>query len=196
MKLLFPPAMIFSFKISFEFRKCLQAWCLELADPALRDAVDRNGVEKCSFSRPSRRTETRFASCRMERCFATAWRVMSSPRHSSPSVWPFFRCNRSSKCRRLASANARNTASSFMPAIGNHMVPFYREPIGCLSTQKILALSAHRHVMRCQRSESADSGMVSLSGTIDYFHRGVVALRLPSSWVTSSSMCASRHSWR
>src|SRR6266404_6265356 len=38
--------MVFSFKGSFEFRKCIQAWCLELADPTLRDAVDRNGVDE------------------------------------------------------------------------------------------------------------------------------------------------------
>src|SRR5262252_3126034 len=58
----------------------------------------------------------------MERCFDTAWRVMSKPRHSSPSVCPFFACSRSSSRRRLASASARKTASSVMLLICNHLV--------------------------------------------------------------------------
>src|SRR5271169_6253064 len=38
--------MVFSFQSSLEFRKCIQAWRLELADPTLRDAVDRNRVDE------------------------------------------------------------------------------------------------------------------------------------------------------
>src|SRR5882724_5062738 len=67
---------------------------------------------KCSFSRPTRRDETRFASSRINRCLATACRVISSPWHNAPSVWPFLRCSRSSSFLRLASAKARKTASS------------------------------------------------------------------------------------
>jgi hypothetical protein len=67
-----------------------------------------------SHERTSGRVAAQYSSTPIERCFATAWRVMSNPWHSSPSFCPLFRCNRSSNCRRLASAKARNTASSLM----------------------------------------------------------------------------------
>src|SRR5271165_5813249 len=58
--------------------------------------------------------DTRLALSRIDRCLVTACRVMASPRQSSPSVWPFFACSRSSKCRRFTSAKARKTMSSFI----------------------------------------------------------------------------------
>jgi len=60
----------------------------------------------------------------IDRCFATAGRVMSNP---SPNVWPFFPCNRSRNCRRLASAKARKTPSSFISAICNYSVTYREE---------------------------------------------------------------------
>src|SRR5215469_12785378 len=102
------------------------------------------GLMKCSFSRPFRFQETRLASLRIARCFATAWRVISSPWHSSPSVWPFLRCSRSSNRRRLPSAKARNTTSSSIPEYGTVWLPNHMEPIGCLSSKK-LAPSRRRY---------------------------------------------------
>ena len=89
------------------------------------------GLMKCSLSLPSRLHDTKFACLRIARCFATAWRVISSPRQSSPSVCPFLRCSLSRSLRRLASASARKTVSSvisqygtiwFPVTIGNFMV--------------------------------------------------------------------------
>jgi len=38
--------MVFSFKGSFEFSECIQGWCIELADPAFGDLVDRHGIDE------------------------------------------------------------------------------------------------------------------------------------------------------
>src|SRR5262245_7416138 len=84
------------------------------------------GLMKCSFSRPWRFVDSRFASSRMERCFVTAWRLMSSPLHSSLSVWPSFRRRLSKSRRRLGSARARKTASSSSTSAN-------MQPLGCLS---------------------------------------------------------------
>src|SRR5260370_35814266 len=49
---------------------------------------------------------------------------MSNP---SPNGWAFFPCNRSRNCRRLASAKARKTPSSFISAICNYSVTYREE---------------------------------------------------------------------
>src|SRR6516165_5601642 len=41
--------MVFSSKDSFEFRECIQARRIELADPALGDLVDRHGIDEVQF---------------------------------------------------------------------------------------------------------------------------------------------------
>jgi hypothetical protein len=41
--------MVFSFKGSFEFRECIQAWRIELADPAFGHLVDRHRIDEVQF---------------------------------------------------------------------------------------------------------------------------------------------------
>src|SRR5258707_5665604 len=73
------------------------------------------GLRKCSFSRPCRRATTRPASSSTRRCFITPKRVMSSSDSSSVSVRPSRSKSRSSRWRRVPSANALKTRSSSTP---------------------------------------------------------------------------------
>ena len=93
-------------------------------------ALIGSGLRKWTFSRPRRSLLTRLAASSTSRCLLTDWRAMSSPAHSSRSVWPLRSLRRSSSRRRLGSASALKTSSIRCVAAARGE----GQPSGCLFT--------------------------------------------------------------
>ena len=137
--------MIFSFQRFLSFDSAARRGALELSDPALGDLVDRHRIDEVQLlaalalggDEVGLLQDAPDASSRPDASSPT-------PGTSSPSVWPFSAWSRSSSSRRLASARARKTASSFMLLICNQMVACQGQDVTRIGDARVSAANTSR----------------------------------------------------
>ena len=103
------------------------------------------GLRKCNFSRPRRRVTTRPASSSCFRCFITPNRVIAKRCSRAFSVWPSSRKSSSSSARRVGSASALKTSSTWS-TIGDHLVTCQRPDAAAIRRWSAAAFRSARSV--------------------------------------------------